>query len=67
MVTLYQSQTLLKELEIREAEIQEKLRSQEKLDKFQKFGALIQGYKTRRILKDHQVVRKLRVEYSDLL
>ena len=33
----------------------------------QKLGALIQGYKTRRILADHQIVGKLRKEYSDLL
>jgi len=34
---------------------------------FQKLAALIQGYKTRRILKSHLVVSKLRTDYSDLL
>ena len=67
MASLHQSQNLLKELESRDAEIQKKKREQEKLNLIQKLGSLIQGYKTRRILKDHQVVRKLRVEYSDLL
>ena len=33
----------------------------------QKLGALIQGYKTRRILKSHNVVSKLKTDYSDLL
>ena len=33
----------------------------------QKLAALIQGYKTRRILADHQIVSKLRTDYSDLL
>ena len=28
---------------------------------------MLKGYKTRRILKEHHVVSKLRVEYSDLL
>ena len=33
----------------------------------QKLGALIQAYKTRRILKSHNVVSKLKTDYSDLL
>ena len=32
-----------------------------------KLGALIQGYKTRRILKNHGMVSGLRTEYTDLL
>ena len=34
---------------------------------FQKLGALIQGYRTRRILKAHTVVSQLKADYSDLL
>ena len=33
----------------------------------QKLGALIQGYKTRRILKNHSVVGQLKTDYRDLL
>ena len=35
--------------------------------KFERLGALMKGYKTRRVLKSHLVVKKLRVEYADLL
>ena len=34
---------------------------------FQMLGALIQGYRTRRILKAHTVVSQLKADYSDLL
>ena len=32
-----------------------------------KFGALLKGYKVRRILRQHKVVSQLRVEYRDLI
>ena len=67
MSSLQQSKSLLKQLEERDAAMHKKQREQEKIARLQPLGPLLKGYKTRRILKEHQVVAKLRIEYSDLL